>query len=138
MSNVLRHLQRRLALLPTAGIAATLLAVNPVAARAQQLDNQGGYSIDLSTPYQGSSPVDTNQQKAGSVATSSVGTIGQRQGAVASIKPMARLNTRIANRVQSRIRNRIDRFYNPQANATSPFEVAADQVQTNAATSSSR
>jgi hypothetical protein len=42
---------------------------------------------------------------------------------------MARINSRIQNRVQSRIRNRIDRNYDPAANASSPFEVASEQVR---------
>lgn len=62
------------------------------------------------------------------------GRIGQRQSRgeaarEAGIEPMARINNRIANRVQSRIRNRIGPSYNPRANATSPFEVASDQVR---------
>ncbi len=72
-------------------------------------------------------------QQAGQVAESAVGEVGQRQTrdqAPANIEPMGRINNRIANRVQNRIRNRIDRYYDPRANATSPFEVAADQVQT--------
>lgn len=83
-----------------------------------------------------SSPSLAQQQpQAGRVAESAVGQAGQRQTAARTqaqiqAEPMARINSRIPNRVQSRIRNRIDRNYNPQANATSPFEVAADQVQT--------
>lgn len=74
------------------------------------------------------------QHKAGSVATSSVGTAGQlseNNPGLTEVQPMARLNTRISNRVQSRIRNRIDRFYDPEANATSPFKVAAEQARVN-------
>lgn len=68
------------------------------------------------------------------VAESAVGQAGQRQTvartqAQIQAEPMARINSRIPNRVQNRIRNRIDRNYNPQANATSPFDVAADQVR---------
>lgn len=39
-----------------------------------------------------------------------------------------RIDDRIANRVQARIRNRIDRYYAPQANAASPFVIAGEQV----------
>lgn len=45
------------------------------------------------------------------------------------IEPLGRINNRIQNRVEARLRNRIDRNYNPQANATSPFVVAADQAR---------
>ena len=70
----------------------------------------------------------TAQVPSGQVARSSAGQVGQRRMSV-DAEPLARLNTRIANRVQSRIRNRIDRVYDPQANATSPFEVAGEQVR---------
>ncbi|MBX3594743.1 hypothetical protein [Sphingomonas sp.] len=43
--------------------------------------------------------------------------------------PLGRIDMRIQNRVQNRIRNRIDRYYNPRANATSPFVVASDRVR---------
>jgi hypothetical protein len=72
------------------------------------------------------------QQQPGRLAEAAVGEVGQRQTAeqaVANIKPMSRINNRIPNRVQNRIRNRIDRHYDPQANTTSPFEVAADQAE---------
>lgn len=68
----------------------------------------------------------------GDVARSTAGQVGQRQTRAEiapNIVPTARLDGRIANRVQSRIRNRIDRNYDPQANATSPFEVAGDQAR---------
>ena len=100
-------------------------------AQTAQVVTQPAYSIDLSTPPQSRPPNDTTtQQKAGSVAQSSVGIAGQRQEkaqGIANIRPMDRINTRIANRVQSRIRNRIDRFYDPAANTTSPFKAAAEQ-----------
>jgi hypothetical protein len=70
--------------------------------------------------------------RAGRVAGSSVGEVGQRQGreqAATGIDPMARIASRVQNRVQSRIRNRIDRNYDPQANATSPFAIAEDEVR---------
>src|SRR5690242_2678657 len=125
MTELLSHpLRRDRVLAAISGSAIALLAACPVSAQAQQLDNQPSYSVNLSTPFQSSPPADdtngTSQQRIGAVATSSVGTIGQRQEkdqVLANIKPTARLETRIANRVQSRIRNRIDRFYDPQANA---------------------
>lgn len=57
--------------------------------------------------------------------------IGQRQSrgdGATNIEPVRRQSNRIQNRVQNRIRNRIDRNYDPQANATSPFEVAAEKT----------
>lgn len=66
----------------------------------------------------------------GQVARSPVGQAGQRQVTRgAGAEPLARLDTRIANRVQSRIRNRIDSDYDPQADATSPFEVADEEAR---------
>lgn len=63
------------------------------------------------------------------------GQTGQRQtrdqvAQDAGIEPMRRIGSRIQNRAQTRIRNRIDRYYDPQANATSPFVVAGDQART--------
>lgn len=66
----------------------------------------------------------------GHVADSAIGEVGQRQtksNSPAGIGPMGRVNRRVANRVQSRLRNRIDRYYDPRANTTSPFEVAAER-----------
>lgn len=117
-------------------IVLALLTISPARSQDRRSSAQPGYSVDLSTPFQGRPPAgddtNTDRQKVGSVATSSVGAAGQRQEnnqSVANIKPMARIDTRIANRVQSRVRNRIDRFYDPQANATSAFKVAADQTR---------
>jgi hypothetical protein len=79
------------------------------------------------------SPATTAPIQGGHVADSTVGRVGQRQTrqeAAPNVQPLARVSGRINNRVQSRIRNRIDRNYNPQANATSPFEVAADRART--------
>lgn len=60
--------------------------------------------------------------------------VGQRQtreqvAPIAGITPMTRINSRVANRVQSRFRNRIDRYYDPSANATSPFKVAEERAR---------
>ena len=66
----------------------------------------------------------------GHLADSAVGEVGQRQtksNSPTGAGPMGRLNSRVANRVQSRLRNRIDRYYDPRANTTSPFEVAAER-----------
>lgn len=67
----------------------------------------------------------------GQVARSAAGQVGQRQTreqAAAKVAPMSVVaNGRIQNRIQSRLRARIDRYYDPQANTLSPFVVAADQ-----------
>jgi hypothetical protein len=62
------------------------------------------------------------------------GRVGQRQtredaAQETGIEPMARINSRIANRVQARLRNRIDRNYDPQANAAAPFAAAEAQTR---------
>lgn len=71
----------------------------------------------------------------GQTAISATGQAGQRQtrdqlAVKAGIEPLARIGGRIENRAQTRIRNRIDRYYDPLANATSPFVVAGDQART--------
>lgn len=69
-------------------------------------------------------------QRQGRLAETAVGEVGQRQtrsNEQADIGPRGRLNSRLANRVQSRLRNRIDRYYDPRANTTSPFEVASER-----------
>jgi hypothetical protein len=77
-------------------------------------------------------PAPAPEAKPGQVAKSTVGQVGKRQtreDVAKVVAPMARINSRIQNRVQSRIRNRIDRNYDPTANASSPFEVASEQVR---------
>lgn len=135
------------ALLWTMPVAAQDIAAAQNADGAQQMDS----SDDVGTSLQqadGSAAVQQDWQatgldsgtpqptsagrRAGIIADSSVGKVGERQGkqaTVANIKPLARLDTRIANRVETRIRNRIDRTYDPTANATSPFKVAIDKAQ---------
>lgn len=61
-----------------------------------------------------------------------VGKVGERQSgeqAQAYVAPMGRIDSRVANRILNRIQSRIDRYYNPRANTTSPFEVAADRAR---------
>src|SRR3546814_16322619 len=68
--------------------------------------------------------------RSGQVADSAVGQVGQRQTAEnsqANIEPMGRLNNRIPNRVQTRIRNQIDPTYNPHTTEISPFQFAAEK-----------
>jgi len=62
------------------------------------------------------------------------GQTGQRQtrdevATLTGIEPMRRIGSRVQNRAQTRIRNRIDRYYDPQSNATSPFVVASEQAR---------
>lgn len=69
----------------------------------------------------------------GDIAKSTAGQAGKRQtreqiAAQIGIAAMARVNSRIQNRVQARIRNRIDQYYDPRANAATPFSVASEQV----------
>ncbi len=59
----------------------------------------------------------------GHVATSAVGQVGQRQVAAAA-NPMERIDSRIP----SRLRNRIDRDYDPHANTTTSFRIADDRA----------
>lgn len=72
-----------------------------------------------------------NDERSGGTATSSAGQTGQRRTReqVSGIEPMARIASRIQNRAQTRIRNRLDRYYDPQANTVSPFVVAGDQAR---------
>lgn len=80
----------------------------------------------------GAAPVAGQQATGGRVASSAAGQAGQRQTReqpIAGIEPLARIDNRIQNRVQSRQRTRIDRFYDPQANARSPFETAAERAR---------
>lgn len=81
-------------------------------------------------PLSQSSPV--SPTPVGRVADTGVGEVGQRQtrDQTNGIKPMARLATRIQNRVQLRLSTRIDRDYDPQADATSLFSVAEEQGRT--------
>lgn len=73
------------------------------------------------------------ETRQGETARSAAGQVGLRQsreqvGADSGLEPMGRINGRIQNRVQARVRNRIDRYYDPRANATSPFVVASEQA----------
>ncbi|VXD00896.1 hypothetical protein [Sphingomonas sp. 8AM] len=69
------------------------------------------------------------QTRAGQVAKSAAGEIGQRQTRedAERVTAMGVVNGRVQNRIQSRLRTRIDRFYNPRANALSAFAVANDE-----------
>src|SRR3546814_20332808 len=68
--------------------------------------------------------------RSGQVADSAVGQVGQRQtdeNSQANIEPMGRRNNGIPNRVQTRIRNRNDRIYDPHALALPTLDVATPQ-----------
>lgn len=82
-------------------------------------------AFGLSTPALAQ---ETQPGRAAMVAETEVGERQTREEAAPNIEPTRRISNRVQNRVQNRIRNRIDRNYNPQANATSPFEVAAEQA----------
>lgn len=101
-----------------------LVCAVPAAAQGRDQDQA------LATPSTPSIPSQTRQ---GETAHSAAGQVGLRQSREqlaidTGIEPMGRINGRIQNRVQARIRNRIDRYYDPRANATSPFAVASEQA----------
>lgn len=101
------------------------LAATVVSVQVQQRGNLPGTSLNPITPAQERTP-------AAAAASSAAGTPGQRlepDQVLGKVKPMARLETRVASRVQSRIRNWIDRGYDPQANATSLYKIATDSTQ---------
>lgn len=111
--------------------AAIALATPGWAQRASATDDREAGAI-AAPPYQ-STPSPVLERQRGTVADSAVGQAGRRQTRdqeVGGIKPLGRINSRVANRVQSRLRTRIDRDYDPQANATSPFEAASDRART--------
>lgn len=106
-------------------IMISMIAGVPATAQTSPADSN---SDELPNLQQPPSLID----RAGHVANSSVGQVGQRQTreeVAPNIKPIERIASRIQNRVQSRIRNRIDRYYDPQANAASPFEAAGEQAR---------
>jgi len=76
----------------------------------------------------GASPANAQRTNAAETPRVGTGQIGQRETSAQSpshVKPMARLSTRIKNRVDSRIRNRIEPGYNPQMDAAAPIGQAA-------------
>lgn len=71
---------------------------------------------------------------AGRTAQSSVGTVGQRltstsTGDATHIEPMARLDTRVSNRLRSRLRTRIDRDYVSATDPTNAFTEAGERTR---------
>lgn len=105
--------------------SALLFLADPAISQDQLMDDQ--YAQEQPSPR----TLQQEQKQAGQVADSTVGKVGQRQTREeleAVTGPMDRIENRIANRVQNRIRNRIDRYYDPLANAISPFVVAAERA----------
>jgi len=75
-------------------------------------------------------PLAAQDVAGGQTAQSSAGQVGQRQtreatAAALGRAPLDRIDTRLRIRVQSRIRNRIDRGYVAGASGTSAFDAAA-------------
>lgn len=92
----------------------------------------GGGQLPTSVDASVSVPPEVRVQLPGRNASSSSGVAGERQSpglTPGSADPYAKISTRISNRVENRIRNRIDRYYDPLANATSPYAVAAEQAR---------
>src|SRR5690606_10464164 len=71
---------------------------------------------------------DTEPGRTAEVGGTEIGERQTREEVAPNIEPIRRIANRVQNRVQNRIRNRIDRNYDPQANATSPFEDAAERT----------
>lgn len=72
-------------------------------------------------------------QLPGQTASSMVGRAGQRQetnGLLPNDAPLARIESRIPNRVQSRLHTRVDRLYNPSMRTVTGFEESEAQVRT--------
>ena len=115
-------------------VAAAPLAAQVVGGQDSGRDDQEANAYPpADQPLQQNSPSSAAPDAPGRTADAGTGLIGQRQTreeAAPNVTPLGRINSRIANRVQNRIRNRIDRYYDPSANATSPFRVAGDQART--------
>lgn len=107
-----------------------LLAATSVSAQSRSDRNPASSDVE-EVDQQHSSSSSSAPTRIGNTADTGSGEVGQRQTreAAPNIRPLGRIDNRIDNRVQNRIRNRIDRTYDPQANATSPFEVAGEQAK---------
>lgn len=116
-------------------ISSLLLLILSFPADAQMRQGNAereGISDDQEMPVQSANSVSPSEQ-IGRTADAGNGQIGERQrrdAGPSSTKPLARVDSRVANRIENRIRSRIDRYYDPRANATSPFKVAGDQART--------
>ena len=91
-----------------------------------ELEQQNAELVRIARTPMHSSPA--ARQNAGQTAKSSVGRAGERRtiAQATGAKPMARINGRIANRIESRVLNRIDRTYDSNNNALSPYVNAGD------------
>ncbi|MCV0383301.1 MAG: hypothetical protein K5799_07550 [Erythrobacter sp.] len=59
------------------------------------------------------------------------GLVGQRQTTTGEAffgTPLGRISSRIGNRIENRLRTRVDADYDPMANATDPFNRAAEEL----------
>ncbi|WP_454598017.1 hypothetical protein [Qipengyuania sp. SM2507] len=110
--------------------AAILVLGLPMAATAQEIP-----APDTTDDEESAEQADTQNeglQRTARTADTGIGEVGQRQTAQdgpAMREPLGRITSRISNRVENRIRNRIDRYYDPTANATSPYEKADRQTR---------
>lgn len=104
------------------------LLLTAMPAFAQTAPN-GGDST-LATAELAQDPTRRESGRTAEVANVEIGQRQTREEAATGIEAIRRIPSRIQNRIQNRIRNRIDRFYDPRANAASPFEVASDQART--------
>ena len=113
-------------MLHRAVLAAMLLIAAP-SAWAQDIEPNDADAQPSPSPTPQAQP--TNRP--GQTAESAVGQVGERQvrGRTKGIEPMARINNRVQNRVQNRLRNRIDRYYDPVADAASPFATAETETE---------
>ncbi|MBU1756417.1 MAG: hypothetical protein KJ703_05445 [Alphaproteobacteria bacterium] len=110
-----------------AGAAAALLLGlgAPAAAQQQPLDPESEVE-----EFEQAGTQNEGLSETARTADTGIGEVGQRQttrdGPVMR-EPLDRIDSRINNRVENRIRNRIDRYYDPTANATSPYANADRQ-----------
>ncbi|WP_207791105.1 hypothetical protein [Allosphingosinicella flava] len=92
---------------------------------------------DIESADEVSSEVKASVPRQGQTAESLSGPIGKRKGRdqAYAMDPMGRVNNRIANRVETRLRNRIDRNYSPAMTFTGSLEAASEARLTRVRTS---
>lgn len=108
-----------------------LLVVSGAAGAQSRSDRQEEENMAIGAPLPLARGSTSPENTPGKVATSSAGKVGQRQtrDETKGVTLTGRLQSRVLSRVEARLRNRIDRYYDPQANATSPFKVAGEQTR---------
>jgi P pilus assembly chaperone PapD len=119
-------------------LMAALLVSGTMPVAAQDRDRTIGVTNTDDGTYDNAAPTQrplpsANPVPNGRLSNAGNGQIGQRQtrrDTAANVPPLERIQGRVANRVQNRLRTRIDRFYDPQANAATPFRVASEQART--------